>query len=77
MNLKGLEFEDLELKGVEIVVVVVGEVEVQKCSFEGGPAKSVVFLGALCGVVCMSVEKDVLLKMLQYSRARMACTPMN
>ena len=30
MNLKGLEFEDLELKGVEIVVVVVGEVEVRE-----------------------------------------------
>ena len=77
MNQKGLEFEDLELKGVEIVVVVVGEVKVQKCSFEGNPSKSVVFLGALCGVVCMFVGKDVLLKILQYSRARMACTPMN
>ena len=50
MNLKGLKFEDLELKGVEIVVVVVGEVKVQKCSFEGGPAKSVVFLGAVWNV---------------------------
>ena len=43
MNLKGLEFEDLELKGVEIVVVVVGEVEVQKCSFEGVQEKVLSF----------------------------------
>ena len=64
--MKGLELKGLELKGVEIVVVVVGEVEVQKCSFEGGPEKSVVFLGALCGMVCMSVGEYVLLKILWY-----------
>ena len=70
-NLKGFELKGLELKGVEIVVVIVGEVKVQKCSFKGGSVKSVVFLKTLCGVVvCMFVEKDVLLKILQYSRAR-------